>query len=218
MKVNIPRVAGRFLILPGKTLSRIGNRVFPQRPEELPVAGICDIGFVFGGGRDDARAQRALELWRDKKIRRILVTGGNGPLTFVGGRTEADLAHDFLRINGVPESDILVENRSRNTLENVRFGLELLQQCGYDGRHLGFVVITHDFHIPRAVGLLWTALGDSRPSIYWSAVKSQDDQVSRETWRDSPEGRFWIIKEDLRLASCKLTGKIRYGIIRPQFR
>ena len=217
MKVNFPRVIGKFLvILPDKALSKIGNRVFPRRTENLPVAGCCEIGFVFGGGQNHVREQRALELWRNHKIRNILVAGGYGPFTPEGGQTEADAAHDFLCANGVPESDILVENRSRNTFENVRLGLELLYRHGY-GNDTSFVVITHDFHLPRAVGLLWTAIGATSPSIYWSAIKGEDE-LSRETWRNSPEGRFWVVKEDIRLAGYKLTGKIRYKVVRPQFR
>lgn len=217
MKANLPHAIGMALaVFPSKILSHVGYRVFPRKVENLPVAGCCEIGFVLGGGKNHTRAQRALELWHNHKIHTILVTGGHGPFTPPSGQTEADTAHDFLRANGVPEENILVENRSRNTLENVRFGLDLLHRHGFPDATTSFVVITHDFHVPRAVGLLWTALSNDHPIVYWSGIK--DEFLSRETWRESPEARFWIIKEDLRLAHCKLTGKIRYGIIKPQFR
>ncbi|HEX8349786.1 MAG TPA: YdcF family protein, partial [Hymenobacter sp.] len=71
------------------------------------------------------RITHTLWLYRAHRIRRIIVSGGSGDLT-QRVHTEAEEVNTLLRLAGVPQADILLEDRSRNTRENALFTKELL--------------------------------------------------------------------------------------------
>lgn len=74
-------------------------------------------------------AHRAAELHLDGYGRYLIFSGGSGKLT--QGRftkPEAEVFADIARAKGVPEEAIIVEPRSTNTGENVRFTYVLLHQ------------------------------------------------------------------------------------------
>jgi uncharacterized SAM-binding protein YcdF (DUF218 family) len=63
----------------------------------------------------------------------LVFSGGLGNLTRgVFDRLEAELFADIAVGRGVPEERILIENRSTNTGENVRFSRQLLASKGWD--------------------------------------------------------------------------------------
>jgi uncharacterized SAM-binding protein YcdF (DUF218 family) len=62
------------------------------------------------------------------------------------GPTLANSMRNFLVDLGVPETSILLEDRSRNTYENARYSAELLR-----ARRISHVVLVTDaMHLPRA--------------------------------------------------------------------
>ena len=93
-----------------------------------PAAADAVIGF---GHFDMKVPRRCLELYRQGRAPLIVFTGGKGAGTADLGRPEA---HAFLeevqRAGGVPEKDVLVEDRSTNTGENLEATARLLQQHG----------------------------------------------------------------------------------------
>lgn len=83
------------------------------------------------GSHDTRVAVRAAELWLEGYAPLLVFSGGLGRLT-EGNWTEPE-ADKFARIAmdmGVPESQILIENRSTNTGENISLSYKLLQQRG----------------------------------------------------------------------------------------
>ena len=61
----------------------------------------------------------AIELYKLGKIEKIIISGGNGNL-INDGMKEAEWSKSFLINMGVKHKDILLENSSRNTLENAK--------------------------------------------------------------------------------------------------
>ncbi|MGV3504539.1 MAG: YdcF family protein [Adhaeribacter sp.] len=81
------------------------------------------------GSHDTRVAVRAAELWLAGLAPLLVFSGGYGRLT-EGSWTEAE-ADKFARIAlgmGVPESALIIENKSTNTGENIAFTYQLLQQ------------------------------------------------------------------------------------------
>ena len=68
--------------------------------------------------------------------------GGNEPMT------EAQAMHDYLASNGVPEADILMEDTSYNTRQNLAHAQKLL---GEDVKKV--LIVTSNYHLPRAMAL-----------------------------------------------------------------
>ena len=90
-------------------------------------------------GSNDLRvADRAVALWQEGLAREILMSGGLGNFTAgVFERPEAELFAERAAGLGVPPDVVLVENRSTNTGENVRFSRQLLER---EGRFVNSVI------------------------------------------------------------------------------
>jgi uncharacterized SAM-binding protein YcdF (DUF218 family) len=100
----------------------------------------------FGKGAD--RITQALQLYRMGKIKKILITGGQG-LNPTNTYAEAELLKRFLIMTGMPETDILTEEKSVNTHENAVFTKEFLGKNGISTDQ-EFILITSAFHMPRS--------------------------------------------------------------------
>lgn len=81
------------------------------------------------GSHDTRVADRAAELYHQGWAPYIIFSGGLGRLTSdLWSEAEADLFARIAKEQGVPQEAILVENKSTNTGENLRFTKELLEQ------------------------------------------------------------------------------------------
>ncbi|MBW3467336.1 YdcF family protein [Arthrospiribacter ruber] len=102
----------------------------------------------FDKGAD--RVTHAIQLYKLGKIKKILITGGQG-LNPVNTNTEAEWLRDVMLLAEIPAEDILIENQAKNTYQNAVLAKETLEIVGYrpDQEHL---LITSAFHMRRAKG------------------------------------------------------------------
>ena len=100
----------------------------------------------FNKGAD--RITHALQLYREGKIKKILITGGQG-LNPVNLQSEAELLQRFLIMTGVPSEDVMIEDESKNTHENALFTKTFLEQKGIDTNQ-EFILVTSAFHMKRS--------------------------------------------------------------------
>jgi len=84
----------------------------------------CIVGL---GNPDVHTAQHAAELYLSGRAPFVLFTGGRGPQTKDWPLSEAETFAEIAVKMGVPQSKILVESKSTNTTENIRFSQALLQ-------------------------------------------------------------------------------------------
>ena len=98
----------------------------------------------FNGASD--RFIEGVKLFNLGIVTHLLISGGNGNLV-PGKFREANWTKKQLLIFKVPDSSILVENNSRNTIENAVFSKQILQKSGLKPPYL---LITSDFHMRRA--------------------------------------------------------------------
>jgi uncharacterized SAM-binding protein YcdF (DUF218 family) len=92
------------------------------------------------------RVTHALQLYKTGAIKKILVSGGSGSL-IERKRQEADEIADALRLMGVPDADILIENQSRNTHESAEAVRAMLKDSVSSSDCL---LITSSFHMRRS--------------------------------------------------------------------
>jgi uncharacterized SAM-binding protein YcdF (DUF218 family) len=97
-------------------------------------------------GRGADRITHTLQLYKLGIIKKIVVSGGNGKLKEVK-RQEADVLADVLLMMGVPQADILIENKSRNTHESA---MEVNKLFRDTIKPEDCILITSAFHIRRA--------------------------------------------------------------------
>jgi uncharacterized SAM-binding protein YcdF (DUF218 family) len=119
-----------------------------------PKPADCIVGF---GNFNDDIARRAAELYHQGFAPWVLFTGGLGRNT--QGLLAEPEAAIFARVAmecGVPRERIIVENRSTNTAENIRFTRQLLQERGLPHRKiLGVHQPFMERRITAAMGVYW---------------------------------------------------------------
>lgn len=158
----------------------------------------------FNKGAD--RITHALQLYRMGKIKKILITGGQG-LNPVNPQSESELLKRFLIMTGMPESDILIEDQSKNTRENAAFTKALLEKNGISTDQK-YLLITSAFHMTRAKGC-FDKVGmntETFPTDYYSHDLKYDipsllfpDPFSLEYWTK-------LFKEWIGILVYKLAG------------
>ena len=157
------RATGLFVLLgTNNALINEAQLAWEKPPVPLLAVGPADAAVVLTGvtairksphdrvylqhGAD--RVTNALWLYRAGRVRRIIISGGSGAVLSVAHTEAQDLA-TVLRLAAVPQADILLEERSRNTHENAKFTKELLAQHP-DIKSL--VLVSSGFHQRRALG------------------------------------------------------------------
>lgn len=128
-------------------------------------------GIIVLGGGENARASvhwgqlqlneggerytAALALARQFPEAQVLFTGGSGALRGLTGlaASEADMAAQFFREQGIAPDRLLLEGQSRNTAENARLGLALASPAAGET----WLLVTSAFHMPRAMRSFETA-------------------------------------------------------------
>lgn len=182
---------------PKPILDRMEKYVFYKNPNNLPEKTV-DIAFVFGAEKDHWRVEKAVELYKAGKAKKILISGGTSSYNQEKA-PEANYLSGLALSLGVKEADLFVEKRASSTKENVEFSLKLLQTMGYNARETSFIVISSDFHLKRCVALLEKGL---QKNVQYYAAAEQPT-ATREKWRDNAEGRFLILKEIIHLKNIK---------------
>ncbi|MDR2962823.1 MAG: YdcF family protein [Bacteroidales bacterium] len=100
---------------------------------------------VFQSSSD--RMWQALWLYRQGKVKKLILSGGEGRI-LQRGYTESESTRDFLLQIGIPAHDIIVETRSRNTFENIKYSKQILDSLN---NTLPALLITSATHLPRAM-------------------------------------------------------------------
>ena len=127
---------------------------------QKPQKADCIVGF---GNFNTDIARRAAQLYLEGVAPKILFTGGLGRNT--EGLFPEPEAVRFARVAmecGVPAEDILIEDRSTNTKENIKFTRQLLQERGIPcDRILGVHQPFMERRIVAAMGVYWPELNFS---------------------------------------------------------
>jgi hypothetical protein len=172
---------------------------------------------VIGFGHFDlAIPRRCAELVREGAARRIIFTGGIGAGTADLGRPEADaFAAELAKDDPELAQQALIENRSTNTGDNIRFTRELLEALDPPqplGKAIGSVLLVATPCRQRRVWLTWqkilpdvSAWNAPPPTDYDTlralySTKGQDIRLQLvgeyERIRDYPS-RGWIVEADI---------------------
>ena len=133
-----------------------------QTPDLVIVLGAKTAGYEPGAvlaGRLDA----AIAALNAHPGALCIVSGGQGPDAVI---SEAEAMRRYLVNNGIQETRISEENRSSDTFENLLFSRRLTERYNIDSARI--IIVTSEFHIPRAMMLARRIFGGS----YIYAVKA----------------------------------------------
>jgi uncharacterized SAM-binding protein YcdF (DUF218 family) len=163
-----------------------------------------DVIFVPGSNKAvDYRLPKAIELYNQGRAKKILFSGG---VIWEGIRlTEAQLLKEKALEQGVHEKDILIEDISLHTKENVLASLLVLDRAFYLHNIKRLLVVTTNFHMRRFYLTLKTFMPDW---IEYSLCAVNDQTTKEDNWINYPYGR-----KRVELESKKLINYVKQGII-----
>ena len=214
--------AASLVILAILGLSPIGNALMVPLEQRFPpwnAAGGPPTGIVVLGGalsphvsagRNEValneaaeRLTVAAELARRYPDARVLFSGGSGALIF-GEGPEAEFAIRELESLGVARSRVLLEDRSRNTVENAVLSKELAQPKPGER----WLLVTSAYHLPRAIGIFRQAGFAVEPyPVDWRTSGVEDALRPFPTVGDGLRRTDTAVREWIGLVAYWLTGK-----------
>jgi uncharacterized SAM-binding protein YcdF (DUF218 family) len=203
-------------------LSPIGNALIVPLEERFPpwdaARGAPDGIIVLGGAispdvsaaRDEVALNEAAErltvaagLARRYPDARILLSGGSAALIYDEG-AEALLALRLLQDLGIARARILLEDRSRNTVENAVFSKAIAQPKSGER----WLLVTSAHHLPRAVGVFRKVGFPVEPyPVDWRTRGPKDVLRPFATLGDGLRRSDTAVREWVGLAVYWLTGR-----------
>jgi len=177
-------------------IKRITDYIFlDSRPEK------ADLVMVFGTSSQEP-LQVVKKIYSDRLVEKILLSGGENRNT---GRNEArEMALKLIDL-GVAMTDIIVEDRSTNTLENVLFSKRVIEE------EIGFknirrmLVVVKSYHSRRA---LMTLKRHFPKGVEILPVTYDLLGFNRNDWHESEVGRKKVAGEMERIEKYLAKGDI----------
>ncbi len=125
------------------------------------------------------RINHGIDLYRRGKVRKLIFTGGQGN---PGEPTESSAARDYALQRGVPATDILIEEKSHTTYENILYAKELADNHGIKK----VLIVSDPLHMKRAVAMAedvgLVAEPSPTPSTRYQGLRSQLGLLAHETY------------------------------------
>nr|WP_299095121.1 YdcF family protein [uncultured Metabacillus sp.] len=167
-----------------------------------------DLFFVPGSNKAvEYRLPKAIQLYNEGRAKKILFSGG---VIWEGNKlSEAHLLKHKAIEQGVPEEDILVEDMSLHSKENVLASLLVLDREFYLNNIKRVIIVTTIYHIRRFYLTLKTYMPDW---IEYSLCPVNDKTTKVDNWFMYPYGRKRVEME-----SSKLIKYVKQGIIVDDF-
>lgn len=137
----------------------------------------CEYALVFGHAMlINERTIKAVEMYKKNRVKKIVFMGGGY------GDSNASDCHipeshqmrDYAINFGVKPNDIIIEDKSSNTKENILFTIKLLNLTPNDT----VMLITSEFHLKRCDAIIKKYL----PGIHTILVKVLDGVNDRDCW------------------------------------
>lgn len=186
--------------------------VKPQRHQEKYDTSILLTGISAGNSKKERyftgavsdRFIQAARLYHTGTVKRILISGGNGLLSKVE-YLDADFLKEELMAQGIPDSAILTEKRSRNSYESAIYAKPIL-----DSLHAtsSCVLVTSAMHMQRAIACFRKAGIEPIPHVANYEILEHRIGIGSFIPDLTLPGQWQsLLKEMVGLAVYKATGK-----------
>lgn len=136
-------------------------------------------GLVFGNSMlIKERVSKAVELYNNKRIQKVIFMGGVNGISNQNNSAiaEADKMKEFAIRMGIDERDIIVDNTSNNTFENIDNAMFLLKDEIDTIKNI--TIITSEFHLKRCYAIL----KKNYPNINITLVAAKDGFSDSNNW------------------------------------
>lgn len=147
----------------------------------------ADVAIVLGAGTYNgevspvyqARIDHGIWLYENGYVEKLILTGGFGAGSAI---SDAAAAKQYSVSAGMPESDILLEERSAITQENLQYAQEIMAEAGYGKA----VIVSDPLHMKRAMLLARDAgikaYSSPTPTSRYRSLKTKAKFLAREVF------------------------------------
>lgn len=135
-----------------------------------------EYAFVFGNSMlINERVNTSVRAYKEGRVKRLIFMGGANGVSNQDNSTipEAIKMKGLALSLGVNEEDILIDDTSNNTFENIENAMKLLPR---DINHIS--IITSEFHLKRCYAIL----KKNYPNISVTMIPSKDGFSDRDNW------------------------------------
>ncbi len=206
-----------FIVFTNPFIYRSLVLLWQPAPVEISAEKKYEVGILLGGlagydknyrGYFGSAADRFIQtanLYHRGIIRKIIISGGTGSLLQNEPSESWFLRTAFLE-NGIPDSAIIVEPKSRNTYENAIYSKKIIDSLQ---AKLPYVIITSAMHMPRSASVFKKAGYGFIPFPCDYRVVPQKFSIDNYILPNAGLLNEWsfFIKEVVGLYVYKLTGK-----------
>jgi uncharacterized SAM-binding protein YcdF (DUF218 family) len=151
------------------------------------------------------RVPVAAEAFFSGRSEKLMLCGGKMRNFSSGSMAEADHMYKKALELGVPETSLIIEKSSQNTIENILCSLLELQRSMWLNRVKSVLLVTTTYHMRRSLHIA-SYLFPSHISVY--PCPADDTTTKRDNWMNTPEGIGRVKKEVLKLVSYVNNGVI----------
>ncbi len=151
------------------------------------------------------RVPIAVKAYNSGRASKIMLCGGALRDFSDGACIEAEHMYKRTLELGIPEEDIILENTSKSTVENLLCALVELQRTFWLNKISKVLLVTASYHMRRSLAIaryLFPAHIDIVP------CPADDDNTNRENWMNTPKGIERARGEALNIVSCVKNGVI----------
>ncbi len=151
------------------------------------------------------RVPVAAKVFFSGRSEKIMLCGGKIRDFSDGSMTEADHMYKKALELGVPETSIIIENNSQNTIENILCSLLVLQRSMWLNKVKSVLLVTTTYHMRRSLQIA-KYLFPSHISVH--PCPADDTTTKRDNWMNTPEGVDRATEEALNIVRCVNNGVI----------
>ena len=151
------------------------------------------------------RVPVAVKAFFARRSEKIMLCGGKTRNFPSGNMTEAENMYEKTLELGVPETNIIMENNSQNTIENILYSLLELQRSMWLNKVKSVLLVTTTYHMCRSLHLA-RYLYPAHISVY--PCPADDTTTKRDNWMNTTEGIDRAKAEALNIVRCVNNGVI----------
>ena len=151
------------------------------------------------------RVPVAVDLYNAGRAGKIILCGGKLRNFPDGNYTEAEHMQQAALLLGVSAADIIVENTSQNTVENLRFALTELEKTRDLNKVQSVLLVTTAYHMRRSLAIAKNILPKH---IAVFPCPANDTNTRRDNWMNTPVGTERAKSEAMKIVSYVVSGII----------
>lgn len=167
-----------------------------KTPSEEAGCQTADVIIAVSGGDTTARAQEAIDLYKDGWAPRLIFSGAALDTT---GPSNAAVMREQALSQGVPSSVITIEQQSQTTEQNAAKTSSILTSKDIQSA----IVVTSAYHMKRTM----IEFRRSAPNVSFRAHPVASDDQWSSWWWTTPYGWYLAISELIKIAVVKAGGQ-----------